>query len=122
MFAQLSSFTPTSGHPGVLLASHKRGAGLASAHLAHLHRAQSDVQVGELRRTEVSPSGHSLHWTYCGKERHFPDASALRLAVFGRVTKASVWYLQVIFQQSTGAQRTRLGCDGGNVLGRKRAS
>lgn len=52
MFAQLSSFTPTSGHPGVLLASHKRGAGLASAHLARLHPAQSDVQVGELRRTE----------------------------------------------------------------------
>lgn len=52
MFAQLSSFTPTSGHPGVLLASHKRGAGLASAHLAHLHRAQSDVQVGEWRRME----------------------------------------------------------------------
>lgn len=51
------------------------------------------------------PYACSLHWTYCGKERHFPDASARRWAVFGEVTKARVWYLQVIFQQSSGHVR-----------------
>lgn len=98
LFAQLLSFTPTSGHPGVLLALHKHAAG---CHLSFgLHERNPNVQVGEVRRRRVLPSARSLHCTYCGEERHFPDASARRQAVFGGVTKASVWYLQAIFQQS----------------------
>lgn len=119
LFAQLLSFTPTSGHPGVLLALHKHRAG---CHLSFgLHERNPNVQVGEVRR-QVLPSAHSLHCTYCGEERHFPDASARRQAVFGGVTKASVWYLQVIFQQSGSTGDPAGTQQEGNVLGLKRAS
>lgn len=115
LFAQLLSFTPTSGHPGVLLALHKHGAG---CHLSFgLHECNPNVQVGEVRRRRVLPSAHSLHCTYCGEERHFPDASARRRAVFGGVTKASVWYLQVIFQQSGSTGDPAGTQQEGNVLG-----